>query len=664
MLRLRNLRSSSALGALLLSIAILAPACSPTSPDFRDPRTTEPQTLGELVYQIIKGNLERSENCPETYVTELEQHHDDFVTTFDYLVDGEVLEEVPEILGEVLVPILESGNLEKMIDVLAQALALLISDEFDPERLTIRSALELQNTRSVLEGSMAIELVSRLLTDEQLTDRVHDLALFAQHNDGIDYTLDSLLFIAERRLGAPAEESACSGLTIGSLDETLLSTEGFTFGPATGDPAWVPRADDNGNARVAGSPGALRGPFVDGDSDGVADTNEDGEPVDAAGQPIELDAFGTPDTDGRDMYGRAIDGDGELIFDYYDAKRTGLAAGVQIARGVLAADLHHDVNAIASAVLGAQVPCDDGTETCRTYPADDNPMADIAHMLTEIAKLDRPKALIDTLAVLVVDNPVLAEDLLVSVGQLIQLVDTQTEISISDPTLIDLGVELLPLLQNILNSNNGSGQSTARLLLDVLVEVRQEQPDFLERLAWMIDYSSLSKTNTCSAEDPNFSQSRLVDYDQPRRVGSFDNRSILEQVVALLYTADCGNLLGGTLAQQLLDLLVGLDPGTVCQVVNVVGVVDGLFTDTCEFQWWKPCVVVRVYRQRRRQRRARGHRVQRGPGRARRARVPAGAGGERLARRSHPAGEALQGSGPAPRPHQPARLPSRRRAQG
>jgi hypothetical protein len=218
----------------------------------------------------------------------------------------------------------------------ARALALLISDEFDPERLTIQSVMALQDTRTVLEGSMAIELVSRLLSDPQLTDRVHDLALFAAHDDGIDYTLDSLLYMAERNLGDVSdEESMCSGLTIGSLEETLLTQSGFVFGPGTGEAAWVPRVDVHGNPRVRELGGALLGPFVDTNNDGAADVNADGVPVDAGGAEIDLPALGTADAAGRDAYGRAIDADGELIYEYYDAKRTGLAAAVQIVRGLL-----------------------------------------------------------------------------------------------------------------------------------------------------------------------------------------------------------------------------------------------------------------------------------------------------------------------------------------
>ncbi|MBK6577871.1 MAG: hypothetical protein IPG17_17065 [Sandaracinaceae bacterium] len=586
MLRIRSFVVAALLVALL-------PSCSPASPDFRDPRTSTPKSLGELVYQILLSNLRESETCPDTYVAQLTQHHESFVTTFDYLVDGEVREEIPAILGEVLAPVIDNGDLPRLTEAVARALALLISDEFDPERLTIQSVMALQDTRTVLEGSMAIELVSRLLSDPQLTDRVHDLALFAAHDDGIDYTLDSLLYMAERNLGdASDEESMCSGLTIGSLEETLLTQSGFVFGPGTGEAAWVPRVDVHGNPRVRELGGALLGPFVDTDNDGAADVNADGVPVDAGGAEIDLPALGTADAAGRDAYGRATDADGELIYEYYDAKRTGLAAAVQIVRGLLEADLHHDLNGVAAAVLGGQVPCDDGTETCRAYPSADNPLADIAFMVTDIAQVDRPKAFLDTLAVLVTDNPVLAEDLLVSVGDLIRLTDTQTDISITDPNLIDLGIELVPLIEDVLDSSNTSGQSTARVLLDVLVEVRQEQPDFLERLAWMIDYVDLNKANTCSASDPNLAASTRVNYDQPRWIGPVntgtDNRSVLEQVVELLYTADCGNLFGGTVAYQILDLLVDLEPGTVCQVINVLGVVDDVFANSCEFQWWNP----------------------------------------------------------------------------
>ena len=81
---------SSRLASSLLSLVCLAlvtsalgsSGCgSPSSgPDV--PLSTRP-SFGELVYRVMKTNLSQSTQCPQQYVTALEVHHGDFVTTFD-----------------------------------------------------------------------------------------------------------------------------------------------------------------------------------------------------------------------------------------------------------------------------------------------------------------------------------------------------------------------------------------------------------------------------------------------------------------------------------------------------------------------------------------------------------------------------------------------------
>lgn len=74
----------------LLFVSFLATACSggPKAPEI--PLSTRP-SLGELVYRVVRDDLRRSAECPAQYVAELEVHHSDFVTTFDYVIDMPVL---------------------------------------------------------------------------------------------------------------------------------------------------------------------------------------------------------------------------------------------------------------------------------------------------------------------------------------------------------------------------------------------------------------------------------------------------------------------------------------------------------------------------------------------------------------------------------------------
>ncbi len=564
---------------LMCGMMVLGYAEACNEPNFSDPPGEGDRlTLGELVYQILHDNLERADMCGQAYADTLAIDRDRFVTSFDHAISDDVVDDLPDLLGGTLLPVVDSGDLPAMTDALAEAMALLVDDELDPDRTVLTSAMEIAQTRSTLERSHVFEVARRLLRDPNLEERIHALAAIAQARDGDGNVLGTMLDLLGRNLEEPLE-SECEGVVVEDVAGTLLATDPYAPDPAMGDPAWAVRADENGNPQVVARGGALPAPFVDADGDLVADIDELGRPVDSSGMPIDLPAFGTGD--GFDAEGRALGDDGELLYAYVDVKQTTLSHVLQLLRAALDADVHRDLVDVADAVLGSPTPCADGTEGCYEYPADDHPIADLAFLLFEVAGDDRAKTLIEALAVLLEEDPDTAEDLLVAMGNLIEAFEGST-LSLTDRELLEVAEGLVPLLDDVFEIPAGGGASTPRLLLDVVSELGDNARDFPQELGLIIDYHELYKENECSAEMPDTSRSVPVDYDLPRFYMSsgtqVDNRSSLEQVIELLDVADCGDVpFSGdrTVAYVILDLLSDREPSTVCGVIDAfLGIID------------------------------------------------------------------------------------------
>ena len=557
-------------------------SCQSTTADFADPHGEGDRwTLGELVYEILHSNLERAEECSPEMVGQLEGNRDRFVTTFDHTVTNDIENDLPELLGGTVLPLVDSGDMPALTDALAQALALLIDDEMDRERKALGAMVSISKTRTVLAESQAIELVSRILADPAITDKVHALAGLALEDDGADLAVSSALDLVRRTLADDGEPSACAGIEVEGLADRLLATDGYAVDPSMGMPAWSARPDLHGNPRVRTDPdtGTLYEPFVDGDGDGAADVDALGRPIDAAGQPIDIPAVGA--VGARDSQGRALARDGQHLYEYYDVKQTLLAHLVRLVREGAEADVHHHGVSLIEAALGEQLPCSDGTGTCYRYAGTNHPIADLVWLLLETARYERAAVLLDTIASLVADNPDVAERLLIAVGDLLTAVD-ESGLEITDPDLVDVIIDIAPLLADIFAADNTTGESTARLLLDVVSELGDTARDFPDQLEMTVDYSRLHKEDECSAEEPNLAMSTPVDYDRPRYYASggttVDNRASLETAIELLDNANCGSVPfsgGKTVTYVLFDIMADQTPGTVCNLIDLfLGAID------------------------------------------------------------------------------------------
>ncbi|MEO6776307.1 MAG: hypothetical protein ABI467_25400 [Kofleriaceae bacterium] len=550
-------------------------------------------TFGEMVFRIIRANLAAAQACSLPYVAQLEPHHADFVASFDGTLSHGVSDDLPDLVGGTIVPVVQNGTLPQLVHHVGEALHALVDDQTDPQRATLTSLVNLAHSPSLVESSMVTDLAAGALASPDLAAVLHATRLLLEENDGVEQVGTDLLGMVT--LGPSAPPSTCMGLTLDDVQGTLLRRDGFVDDPhyALGAPGWMVRPDVNGNPKVLVDPatGMLPAPFVDGDGDGVADVGPTGEPVDAAGQVIDL-----PYLEGagpHDPQGRAVAPGGGLLYDYYDVKRTALSFTMQLGADFVAAGVHHQIPAIADAVLGAPVTCDDGTPTCRAYAAADNPVADASHLAFELLRYPQTSKLLGVLHDLFVTDPAKAEDLLVAAGDVVGALQSST-LSLTDPTVYDALGGLLPVLHQIFTTSNTTGKSTPHLLVDLLAGMTPAEHAQIEQsLGWMTQYESL-------AGRPNPTPSGTqVDYTHDRffRDGSgtwVDNRSGLERAIELLSYADCGfigcsqgsvstscvaataldgafgNPADGTVSAWLLGAMSSQSPSTVSTLISVI----------------------------------------------------------------------------------------------
>jgi hypothetical protein len=581
-------------GAWLL-VPALVTACGGI-PDEQHP-PNEALTFGELVFRVIRTNLTSAQSCSLEYVSQLEPHHADFVRSFDYALSQDVRNDLPDLVGNTILPVVENGTLPGLVDHVGEALQLLVDDEADPDRKTLQSIVSLATSPTLVESAMVTDLAAGLLATPDLPQLVHSTRLLMEENDGVDLVLNDALSLATHSDDVPA--NTCTGLVLDNVQGTLLRTDGFVDDPAyaLGAPGWMTRPDVNGNPKVLPDPmtNKLPAPFIDQDLDLVADVGPSGRPIDAYGNVIDLPYLGSSGP--RDAEGRALNSHGGLLYEYYDVKRSALSYMMQIGADFLEADVHHQIPAIANAVLGDPVVCNDGTSTCRAYSSADHPLADLSHLGLEMLRYPQTSKLMDVLHELMVSDPDKAEDLLVAAGDVIAALQSST-VTLTDTAMYDALIGIVPLVRQIFGTSNTTGKSTPHLLVDLIASMTPAEKAQIEQsLSWMVEYKSLSSRPNPNPNGP------LVDYSKNRFYynGSswVDNRSGLEQAIELLAYADCG-FIGcsqgsfstsciaatalngsfgdpddGTVSEWLLGAMSSKSPSTVSSLISFIDWLNG-----------------------------------------------------------------------------------------
>ena len=172
--------------------------------------------------------------------------------------------------------------------------------------------------------------------------------------------------------------------------QRLLSVE-IQSSEAIGPPTGSVYFDGRGAPMVVKTPsGAFSAPFVDGDGDGQVDVDAYARPVDAAGAPIDLPTFAHAPTltETRDQLGRAIIG-GQLVYAYFDVRRSAVAWLVRDARSLLAKGLHFDLFAAFDALLGGRVSRDDADGRYTGFFVEESPLLELMHIVNELRRYPR-----------------------------------------------------------------------------------------------------------------------------------------------------------------------------------------------------------------------------------------------------------------------------------
>ncbi len=561
---------------LVLGTALINIACVSSDDGFAE-QTTEKKSFGEIVYGIFEYNVAQSDSCQAPLVEELREHRSDVIVSLDTSVPADLLAKIQRLMEQAILPAVDSGELPETTDNMADLLSLLTDAVEDPHKDTLRALLNLSQTRTILTQDQLLDLVDSLIYDRELKDVIHALAQLAEHHDGVDYAINSATDLLSRQLVSLTEEHLCEGLDLGDLENTLLKSDVLVGDANMGDPAWAVLADVHGNPRVRINPntGSLFLPFIDIDGDGAADVNADGAPVSSTGSIIDIPALGMGEN--RDEIGRAIDEAGQLIYEYYDAKRSGLAMVMVLLKEALEDSMHKDIASVVDGTIPIIEICDDGTSTCRKYPSDDNPFADIAWTIVEVSRFEDAAIFLRTWSTLIKDNPELAEDILVAIGQVLEAIDNGS-IDMTDPKIPALLTKALPLMDEVFETDNSSGQSTAQLLLELMHDLGATARTFPAQILDTIDYRELVKTPSCTDAKPDYEISTPVDYNLPRYPQSGgDNRSSIEESIELLSAVDCGTVpfTDQTVAEFVIELLASRDEESVCGIIDLLlGTVD------------------------------------------------------------------------------------------
>ncbi len=532
----------------ILVVACIAHwACQPTTVEFQEPPAS--RTFGELSYAVALSNARHQELCSTEFEESLVTDRSSIVSGVDDIMSESVLVDLPALMSTSVLPTLDDGQLDMLISASANSLATLVDDALDPDRNGLAAVSHLLDSDRILQDQHGFELVRWLAVEPTFTAAWHALATLSGRPDpmkpGVS-ALTSLMHAVSQGLAADAPGSQCTGLDPRTAALRLLATDGFVDHPVAGDPAWVAEVDAQGNA--------LR----------VKTENE--EPQHA---PF---GFG----EGYDDQGRRLAADSSLLYRYYDAKQTALAHGLRLAGEAAEVGIVFHTAKILDAALGPQQACENETD-CVSYRADGVGVHRLMFTLLEVAKYDRPVELLQTWSDLVAQNPTLAEDVLVSVGQIVKALE-DAEIDVEGAEIVSLVETFLPLVSDAFQIQGAGGVAMPRLLMQLMSSLGETARDFPEELAVTIDHTTLIKDDECSAAPPS-PLSPQVDYSRRRFYFSqgtlVDNRSSVERSIELLDAADCGSVPftgGKTVSHLIIDLMSRLAPDTVCNLIdNLLG---------------------------------------------------------------------------------------------
>ncbi len=329
-----------AFGQLLVTALVTGLACTPEFDATR--QVPERGTLGEEVYRVFCGRL-ASEELP----------HDVSGSESNALCDGQDVEAPTERLAAMqaqrsrIVEAVDATAPESLTSPLNRFMQSLIPFYDPPEAaLPTQTAALADLLTAIAEDDPALDALERLSQRQGYRPLRHALGVA---RPALAYPrlrpLTTTVLDATSEGGAAYEEwqnllrAAALSMATAEADppsdtpSTLANTRDLLYredeGFGAGGALFLARRDARGVVLpMARTGGALPTPFVDQDSDGLADVDPLGRFIGRDGLLLDVPSpFSTVFRDGapRDPIGRAIDGEGLPLFDTFDVNDTMLA---------------------------------------------------------------------------------------------------------------------------------------------------------------------------------------------------------------------------------------------------------------------------------------------------------------------------------------------------
>ena len=405
---------------------------------------------------VCRGEQAPPEGAPARLVVLMENRARRARALDQVLPEDAIGDDLGHFLGELL-PLYDAPEerLPRNTRLLADLLDTLASD---------RTAMEALARIGTREGyrplRLALGVVRPVLAYEDF-DRFAELALRVISDDPGDPSdglaagewrdMQRALALEMATLEPPAPVPAGEQTTL-ELTRDLLFTADDRFG-SRGLPQWLLVRDRRGLALPTA--GAVVAPFVDADSDGLADVDAMGRFVDASGAGLEVPApfrllneTGIP----RDGGGRALRSDGTRFYEYIDVDRT-LLAGVVREAGPLfdpATPTALELARGLRAMLGPEITL---TETYRsaalTYQGPDTrqgSMFDMVHALSELMHRESTERVLALVEALLRDHESETAGLILAADHMLERSDSYPDARLEQPNvlwddLIQLAIE-------------------------------------------------------------------------------------------------------------------------------------------------------------------------------------------------------------------------------
>lgn len=431
---------------------------------------TPTRTLGHELFVIWKKDAERAAVNAEAKTQMLDENYIEFVDAVDTIAPEDQLEEVDTFLQNVL-KVVDEG----ILPAITRRLRALLIEAVDD--IALMSALATPtgpDAESFVSLQSAPNIAGFVTAYPRLPEFLSMIARIGLENDGVNEDglfdpeePDSVTNITRSfvQMLEDAEVSDDEPLAVTLRDLAMVPDPRYTADEDI-SPIWVVLYDDRGYplpVMIDGSPGF---PFVDDDSDGLADLNAQGEFIYKNGGSGTLDPFtreeSIDDPVVRDESGRALLPGGDPVYQYVDLHNTGLGFLVREFQPLSAEDTLYDMLVAFQAIMGPKTVQTDEDGAYQGY-SDDHPLADLSYAMVHMMDIPEMPSFMRGLSELMERKPEALAKLFYALDRVIDVLNQYPDAAMTDDqTLV---YDLMPHLRELVNN--------PELFADVLWAFRQ-----------------------------------------------------------------------------------------------------------------------------------------------------------------------------------------------